>query len=334
MEKKRITQAVFLTGAAARISQEVALLDKLIVDQGLKLSEQNTLLAGFSSGSLNIAAINMAFCDDSPIDWKEDYQKNTLFSLTNDDVFKKQKDGKISIFDTRPLRKTLNKFLSLKDIKAYGDLPFQSYVLTYSYRHLATTEWARNFGKDDNSNLKASDLFMASTAIPVVFPDQKIRKAVKKGSRNFPKGKFADGGTHGTFDNFEVEMGLFIKDNGAILDDLYIVSPMRKEDDSDDLLEIENSLVDKMEGVVKSALGKVLSNMSFRGFMKFLKALQQYQLDNKIAKQVYVSIPFLDKNTGILDFNVEEEAYDKVTAWTKNNDYCIDLDAFIKKYDK
>jgi len=62
----KLTTAVLITGAAARISQEVAMFDKLRDpkfrgDKALKVSQGDTLLAGFSSGSLNLAAINACF---------------------------------------------------------------------------------------------------------------------------------------------------------------------------------------------------------------------------------------------------------------------------------
>ena len=55
-----LTKAVLLTGAAARISQEVALFDQLQAMKGLTVSQDDTLLAGFSSGSLNLAEIGRA----------------------------------------------------------------------------------------------------------------------------------------------------------------------------------------------------------------------------------------------------------------------------------
>ena len=58
---QKLKTAVLLTGAAARISQEVAMLDQLRDKKGLVLSQDETLLTGFSSGSLNLAAINACF---------------------------------------------------------------------------------------------------------------------------------------------------------------------------------------------------------------------------------------------------------------------------------
>ncbi len=63
---QKLKTAVLLTGAAARISQEVAMLDKLMDPKGcgLKISQDDTLVAGFSSGSLNLAAINACLAQE------------------------------------------------------------------------------------------------------------------------------------------------------------------------------------------------------------------------------------------------------------------------------
>ena len=66
--KNKITTAILVTGAAARISQEVACIDKLIENKGLVINEDNTMLAGFSSGSLNLLAMNACFRNDNPFE--------------------------------------------------------------------------------------------------------------------------------------------------------------------------------------------------------------------------------------------------------------------------
>ncbi len=60
---------IMVTGAAARISQEVACIDKLRSEKGLRISQKDTMLAGFSSGSLNLLALNACFRDKAPLSW-------------------------------------------------------------------------------------------------------------------------------------------------------------------------------------------------------------------------------------------------------------------------
>lgn len=330
---KKITQAIMLTGAAARISQEVALIDKLREKKGLKISEENTLVTGFSSGSLNLLAINGCFRKNNPISWEEDYKKNTLFCLTNGDVFEKATGRRLYIFSTDPLRQTLNKFLGLQKVKYVSDFSFFNYVLTFSDRKL-TTEWAANIENTQN-NLVLSDLFMASTAIPIVFPAQKIgNKALSQ--RNFPKGHFSDGGTGGTFDKFADYIGKFVTDNQAF-DDLYIISPMR-ESDAKEHEHLTNGISANGENHEEhESLKDFASKISFNTFMKFLKKLQEWNNENgPIAKNIYVNIPKLESNFGILDFNQEKTQYDTVCDWVEKNpdDFAVPLDKYIAEHER
>lgn len=328
--KNKKTTAILVTGAAARISQEVACIDKLIENKGLVINEDNTMLAGFSSGSLNLLAMNACFRNDNPLSWDSDYKQNMLWNLTNSKVF--TPNGiHFPVFDTKPLRKTLNSFLSQMGVTWYGDLPFDSYVITYSDRKLAT-EWANNFQETNQNGLNASDLFMASTAIPVAFPKQEI--SAKEGvDRNFPKGNFIDGGTGGTFKKFEDYIGDYVLENGAF-DTLYIVSPMREVGDEDH----NNSKPEKgrkISTLEKKSLEQFGANHSINAFMKFLEAIKAWESKNgSLANNIYVSIPKMDSNFGILDFNNEEEQYNTVCNWLDQNpdQLAVPLDVFIAQH--
>jgi patatin-like phospholipase/acyl hydrolase len=316
-KKKNLKTAIFLTGAAARISQEVAMLDKLIEHCGLSIKQDKTLLAGFSSGSLNLAAINGAFSNNPAFDWKTYYKEQVLFPLTNDQVYKLfPSDHKLfPLLDTSPLRATLNNFLAKMNATIEGDLPFNSYVLTLSYRRFST-QWAHSRNCIDK-NLNLSDLFMASTAIPLLFPVQTIASTKPKWLQ-FPGGRFADGGTRGTFDGFEEELNQFFNENEA-LDDMYIISPMREKSatEGDDLgKEILDTVSDKFD---LSKVKDFISNISLNTFLKFLEKLQTWNATNAKIKNIYVSIPSMEKNFFILNFNKEEEQYNAVTAWVEDN---------------
>ncbi|GAB5418869.1 MAG: hypothetical protein Crog4KO_01500 [Crocinitomicaceae bacterium] len=326
----KIKKAVFLTGAAARISQEVALFDKLVEKKGLTISQDDTILAGFSSGSLNLLALNGCFRNNNPLSWEKDYKEGVLFPLKDSDVFTKKKEKGLHILNTDPLRKTLNGFLGKQGVSWVADLPFQSYVMTFSYRRMKT-QWVTNIAGEDN-NLFLSDVFMASTAIPIVFPWQEI--ASKEGvKRDFPKGHFADGGTGGTFKRFEDHFGTYLQEQGAI-EDLYIISPMRqsgtaeKEDET-----IVQALKDGDFGDdLKDKLKDFASSISYKTFFKFLEELQEWNAEHKLIGNVYVNIPRLPQNFGILDFNQEKEQYDAICNWVdvNPNDFCVPLATFIK----
>lgn len=325
---QQITTGVFITGAAARIAQEVAMLDLLMQQKGLVLNQSNTLLSGFSSGSLNLLAINVCFRDNNPLSWDGYYKNEVLFTLRNKDVFEFFPRTKDSILNTAPLRTTLNKFLSDAGINYIGDLSFTSNILT-AVKGTQDTVWINN--GDDGQYALASDVFMSSTAIPVVFPPQTI--SYKAGTtRNIPDAEFVDGGTHGVFKNFENTFLPFIKQNGP-LDTLHIVSPMREAFDEESkgffsLLRTE-SLSD-----AEQALHQNFSlNISIDAFNKFCIALQAANATSSIANNILVSIPFMGTNSGILDFDAEQDVYNTVIDWVKNQhpeQLAVPLEVYVK----
>ncbi len=328
MEHK-LTTVVMLTGAAARISQEVALLDKLMEKKGLVIQQENTLLSGFSSGSLNILALNACFRANNPLSWDQDYKEDILWKLTNADVFSKEGKGHLSVYDTTPLRNTLNAFLDKMGLKYFGDFDFDAYVLTFSDRKLKT-EWARSKGIDMQQNLIASDLFMASTAMPIVFPWQRIGTKTG-GERNFPDGHFSDGGTAGQFKHYEDFIGQYVLENGPFKE-LHIISPMRGES-ATDLEQLHEAIQEKRDlKEIKLKLEDVASNISFDTFLKFLESLQSWQQQHgPIAENVYVNIPQMDKNFGILNFDTELEQYNATCEWIEQNpdQLAVPLDVFV-----
>ena len=319
---ENLTTAIMLTGAAARISQEVALIDKLRANKGLTLKETDTFVSGFSSGSLNLAAINTCFRSENPLSWDEYYKKEILFKLKISDVFKLKFPLPL---DTRPLRKTLNKFLASGNFTWCKDLPFRSYILTFSRAEFETL-WACS--RDNNEEyLNLSDLFMSSTAIPLIFPAQEIH-CEEGHTTDFPGGKYNDGGTGGTFKRFPEYLGKYVEENQPFKK-LYIISPMRERTEKDiheafDHLFKNNK---KKTHIQEANLG----NISFHTFMKFLVKLNNYNKKHKVANEIYVSIPDMKKNFPILNFNKQEKQYNAVCDWVDANpdQLAIPLEKFI-----
>jgi hypothetical protein len=320
--------AVLLTGAAARISQEVALFDRLRVHSGLIVNQDETLLAGFSSGSLNLAAINACFRDTDPLDWENYYKKGLLFPLTNEDVYKITRLP----LDTSPLRGTLQNFLDTMNCHKVGDLAFYSYILTFAYGAPWETLWACS---QDNMqyHLNLTDMFMASTAIPLIFPSQEIH--CEHGYKtDFPDGRFADGGTGGTFKRFGDYLGEFVSQNDPF-ENMFIISPMRQSAE-DEKAAIVNFLHedDKSKGLI-TELNNIFENISMRGFVRFLKLLNKARYNGKpIAENIYVSIPFMTENYPIMNFDLQEDQYNAVDAWVSGNleKLAIPIDEFLKEY--
>ena len=226
----------------------------------------------------------------------------------------------------------LMPFIDKMEVEWFGDLTFNSFVLTFSDSHLRT-EWAQQFGDNNQQWLRASDLFMASTAIPIAFPWQEI--SAKTGeNKNFPDGQFSDGGTGGQFKKFEDHIGQLVLENGPF-ETLHIVSPMRQEGaaELEDLKKgLEGHTIKKDVG---GHLSKLASEMSFNAFLKLLEAIQMWQKSNgPIAGEVLVSIPKMDSNFGILDFNSEEKEYTATCNWIDANPdkFAVPLDQFVAEH--
>lgn len=331
---QKLKTALLLTGAAARISQEVALLDQLRAQKGLSISQDDTLIAGFSSGSLNLAAINACFSNGSTLDWDKYYKQTVLFPLKNSDVYKINGIP----FDTTPLRNTIQKFNNTMNCKNVGDLPFHSYILTFSWRRAIEmhepTLWACS-RVDGQAYINLTDMFMSSTAIPVVFPWQEIH-CESGHTMDFPKGHFADGGTHGTFDNFDAYLGNYVRENG-VFDNMYIISPMREvvESEHEEIISIVKSNTTKADDIAKFM--DHLKNISMNTFIDFLQKLNAWRYNGSaIAKNIYISIPEMASNFPIINFDMEEKQYNAVTDWVNQNPdkLAIPIDQFLKTHPK
>jgi hypothetical protein len=322
--------AIFLTGAAARISQEVAFIDKLIEKKKLVISPDNTLLAGFSSGAINIAAINACFRNDLPLSW-DNYKNEILFNTQNSDVFLR---NKLIPFDTSPLRNNITDFLEKTNLYTLGDLTFQSFILTFSYRRLMTF-WAYSKWNRHNK-LYLSDLLMATSAIPILFPDQSI-KCIDETHRRFARGKFADGGTGGSFKRFEFYLNKYIIQNGK-LNRIFIISPMREVTSED--YESFNQLISskeilKLEMKEFKLLKVFLEVISQDGFDSFIHRFYKWTRKRKVANEIYVCIPAMEKNFPILNFNRQKEQYEAVSDWIDLNpeQLAVPLESYIKRID-
>lgn len=324
MSVNPLKQAILLTGAAARISQEVAIIDKLRELKGVQISQKDTLLAGYSSGSLNIAAINACFSEGSNLDWDTYFKNEVLFQIRNKDVF----SYGIPL-DTEPLRARLTTFCETMNCKVLGDLPFYSFIMSFSNK-IRNTIWACSRDKNQR-NISLVDMLMASTAIPIVFPAQTI--SYKPDSpRDLPDGKYSDGGTQGTFINFEKYIGEYVIQNGSF-ETMYVISPMR--DKISKIQQMVDSLP-RFESLVKTDADKIFKhfeNISLKTFFNFLTELNDWRHNDKpIAKNIFVCIPQMKKNFNIMNFDNQEEQYYAVIKWVENNPekLAMPVDEYLK----
>lgn len=322
-----------LTGAAARISQEVAIVD-LLIQGGLQIKQDNTLLVGYSSGALNLLALNGCFKDDAPLSWDNYYKEKILFGLRDKDVFELLPLTGKSVLNTAPFHIFLTSILIQMKFKSFENLPFKSFVITAQYDNLSTY-WADN-RDGGNAQLAAIDLFMASTAIPVALPSQSIASLSPTPPRNFPQGEFIDGGTWGAFVGYDSQLPNFIKQNG-VLDELHIISPMRET--AAEQNETKKGFLEKL-GVLKLLSGIEHDqfvntyDIGFGEFLTFVKGLYDLNAKNPIAKNIFITIPFMDKNTGFFDFGKQENTYNTVYNWLSGdgkNQLKVPIADFLKR---
>ena len=176
-----------------------------------------------------------------------------LFPLKNKNVFKtgifsNANDlftvvGKGFLLNTKPLKKTLTKFISSPDFMNYKKLGDAQTNLHISSVNRETAK-VRRFGSKNpqDANLNIVDVLMASAAIPAVFPHRKI-----KGINGF----WTDGG-FGT-DSIPVEaLEAEVNLSGKKFDAVYVITYDHKPKK---INQKENSFIGNLSFALKNMLG-------------------------------------------------------------------------------
>jgi predicted acylesterase/phospholipase RssA len=293
--------AIVITGAAARIPQEAALLEQLYKSGELK---DVSFISGASSGALNTVVLNAIL--SGRISWKQ--YKSILFSITNAQVFIR-KTSELPL-DTDPLRKLIGRIVndSLRYYKV-GDLPFASAISATNVQIKAlegrTLRFSnRDINPESNPELDLVDVLMASAAIPLVFPPVRL---------NLPdishQVTFIDGGVAEDHIPFEAARE-FEKQTGIEFERMIIVS--RKNIPETDIEpELKNMGIKDTKLLEK--LGVSVQKFSKVGFIKKLIYLQLS--DPELAARTYVYVPDFEKDFPMLDFSNFKEQYRVSSIW-------------------
>ncbi len=123
---ERSGTAILITGAAARIPQEAALLEELY-NRGLL--NDVVFISGVSSGALNSVMLNGIL--SGKMTWAE--YKSVLFGIENSDIF--IQEGKKLPVNTEPERRFITDIVENKlGYHQIGDLPFMTGI---SITHLS-----------------------------------------------------------------------------------------------------------------------------------------------------------------------------------------------------
>lgn len=308
--------AIVITGAAARIPQEAALLEQLYYS-----GEMNNIafISGVSSGALNAVMLNAIL--DRKYTWKR--YKDLLFSLTNQSIF--YTTNKPLPVNTEPLRQLLTAVLH--DTLHYHKLKDLPYPTSLSTVSLSIKSWAdltyrlsnRKINAESDPELDLVEVLMASTAFPIAFPPVEISK-----STTLPHGKFIDGGTTSDYIPYRAVLE-FEKFSGHNLSRMIIVS--RKLDTEEGLrAELSNMGINRLELLDK--LNLAIEDLAQRAFFTGLESLMKEA--PMLSEKTLIYLPAIPGEYPLFDFNNMKDQYIASRAWAQTHKP-IPLATFLKE---
>ncbi len=303
--KERTGTAVVITGAAARIVQESALLENLHKNGWLR---NICFISGTSSGALNTVLLNAIL--ENKITWER--YNSILFNLNNDSIYIRK--GRSLPVNNEPFQTLLAHVINDSlGYRCLGDLPYHSSISITTVDLLppfSTTYRLSNIKINDESNpgFNLVETLLASTAIPILFPAARFSE-----SFGLPNSSYVDGGVAEDHIPYEAVLQ-FEKYRGFGVDTLIIVS--RK---SDSKKGISNEINDfgNNDSRVFDKLSLWIDNLAMNGFIKSMKELQQKYPE--LAARTYVYIPGFEENFALLDFTDMQKQHDVTAIWAESH---------------
>lgn len=298
---ERSGTAILITGAAARIPQEAALLEELD-DRGLL--KDVVFISGASSGALNSVMMNGIL--SGRMTWAE--YRNILFSINDSDVF--IQEGKKLPVNTEPLRSFITGLVEERlGYHMIGDLPYVTAISVTSTGDLDPKNrvyrmCSRKINMETDTTLSLVDILMASTSFPVAFPSVSIRNV-----STIPDVKYIDGGVGDDHVPFQALLE-YEKSRGAGVDTVYIVS--RKSDSIPEVSE-ELRILGLNDRGIFDKLGISLDNILYKGFMKRLKAFANEAPD--LISRSYIWIPDFRADFLMFSFSNLKEQFYLTSEW-------------------
>jgi len=306
VQSSRSGTAIIMTGAAARIPQEAALLEQLF-ERGLL--KNVVFISGVSSGALNAVMLNGIL--SGKLTWTE--YKQILFNLKSSDIFVEHKDKKLPV-NTEPARNLFKKITEDKlGYNQIGDLPIMTEISITDLKDLDLRRkvyrmCSRKINEETDTTLSLVDIMMASTAFPIAFPPVKIRDA-----KTIPDVDYVDGGVGDDHIPFQALLE-FQKFRGKGVEKVYIIS--RK---SDSIPQISEEL--RLLGINDKGrfdrLGVSLDNILQKGMLKRLKAYAE-EAPEMITRS-YIWVPDFEENFLMFNFNNLKEQYLVTAQWAKTH---------------
>jgi predicted acylesterase/phospholipase RssA len=304
--KMRHGTAVIITGAAARISQEAALLEHLY-DKGML--NDVVFISGASSGALNAAVLNAIL--NGKYTWKE--YKEILGRITNDDIF--IKNGQKLPVDTEPLRNLITRIVSERlGYRTLSDLPFSTSFSVVNLKAIPQKDRTirlcnRRINPESDSTLGIVDVLMASTSYPFAFPPVKIRNV-----QTIPDINYYDGGIASDHVPYRALIE-FEKYSGFEVEKMIIIS--RKRDTiSNTNMELKALGIDRFKFFDK--MGVSPEAISNRGFYKRLKDIESES--PLLAERTYVYVPDFQDEFLMFDFSTLKQQYEVTANWAQTHE--------------
>jgi len=308
--------AIVITGAAAKIAQEAALLEHLY-EQGML--NDVVFISGASSGGLNAAVLNGIL--SRKMTWSE--YKGILSNLKNEDIF--IKNGKKLPVDTDPLRNLITKIVSDRlGYKALNDLPYPTALSIVNLKALPLKDRTyrlcnKKINAESDSSLSIVDVLMASASYPFAFPPVRIGNV-----KTIPDVTYHDGGIASDHVPYQAVIE-FEKMRGIGVKKMIVIS--RKRDTIANLNdELQQFGIDKFKFFDK--MGVSPEAISNRGFYKRLKDLEKESPE--LAERTYVYVPDFKDEFLMFDFCDLGKQYDVTAKWAKNH-APIPLKEYLKR---
>lgn len=319
---RKYKTAVLLTSSGGNLSQEVAIIDQLIKNGKLDLNENSTFLAASGSGAINLVAVNACFRKDNPIPWDRYYKDTFIRTITDEDTFIKVDPIH---WITLPQRKKINELLKESGFSKISDLPFDSAILTTSVEE-TKSNWLKSYAKKAKE-ITLSDILMASSAIPVLFPTQQLNSYPDALSTPFSGAHF-EGSMPGLFHKFKKQLRKITLEHGPF-EQLFIISPQRSYNYTPTISHDLSQMIPQE----KYQFNQFLNHISIHGFLTFLIKLQKANSKNNLAKTITVSIPETEQFFCPLDYSNQAYKYALVQKWMEENPdrIAVDISSYIKE---
>ncbi len=296
--------AIIITGAAARITQELALLEAL--DNQGRLNNVR-FISGVSSGAINTVMLNAVLDPNNNFGWQE--YKDIVLDFNQNDILINENNN--LPVNTQPLWNTFDQtFTERLGYRTLADLPYNSAV-TATRLDTQDLVVASNIPDLATFDGGITEVLMASASFPVAFPSIKIEDNI-----------YVDGGLEENIPT-RVALEFQLLDN-IPFDTVYIVSYQKNEtmewDQELDFLGIRRARRNILEVSLERA-GFNTDELSQASFDSNLRELQANYPE--FASRTFVYVPKIENLPyyAVFDFGNETalDSYNLVNQWTKSN---------------